>query len=88
MILIRSDKLYRDLTLALLERCADKAGIERFRVHQYDQLEREVVNAHRPEKRSVNLPGILKGRELLLRAKKEPLLDDIADALVCGIKQG
>jgi hypothetical protein len=57
-------------------------------VHSYDSFEQEVVKAHQPEGRNVNLPAVLKGSELLLRAKKEPLLDDIADALIGGIKQG
>ncbi|MDD2360180.1 MAG: patatin-like phospholipase family protein [Syntrophaceticus schinkii] len=79
---------YGELTVALLERAADKVGIERFTVHSYDSFEQEVVKAHQPEGRNVNLPAVLKGSELLLRAKKEPLLDDIADALIGGIKQG
>lgn len=79
---------YRDLTLALLERAADKAGIERFRVHRYDEFERRVIRSYRPQGMKVSLPPFLKGNELLLKVKRKQLLDDMTDALVWGIKQG
>lgn len=77
---------YTNLAITLLERAADKAGIERFKVYRYDRFERDVINNY--HKRNITLPTVLKGNELLLRAKKEQFLDEIADTLVCGLKKG
>lgn len=76
---------YRDLAVALLERAADKAAMERFRVYDYDRFEQEVIRAYRPEEQKMCLPEVVKGNELLLRAYKEQFLDEITAALVGGM---
>ncbi len=78
---------YGELIVALLERAAEKAGIEKLTLHNYDDFERMIVKAHQPTSRAIYIPGPLKGNELLMRARKEPLLDDITDTLIRGIKQ-
>jgi NTE family protein len=82
---VRKSTSYTDLAITLLERAADKAGIERFKVYRYDIFEQNVITKYQKGGHTP-LPTALKGNELLLRAKKEQFLDEIADILVCGIE--
>lgn len=77
---------YRDIFIAILERAAAKNAINRFQLYEYKIFEQIVIESYRPEKRAP-LPGIIKGNELLLRAKKEQFLDEITEIIFNGIKQ-
>jgi len=77
---------YRDLLITILERAAAKSAMNRFQVYQYKKFEEMVIESYMPKNESP-LPGILKGNELLLRAKKEQFLDEITNILFNGIKQ-
>lgn len=77
---------YQEIVLALLEIAAEKAGMERFKIYRYDQFEREVLKKYLPAGQvDARLPRILRGNELLLRMKREQVLDEIAAALVLGL---
>lgn len=82
---VKRSTSYTDLAIALLERAADKAGIERFKVYPYDTFEQNIIT-HYQQGGYTPLPTALRGNELLLRAKKEQFLDEIADILIYGLK--
>ncbi len=75
---------YQDLVIALLERAAGRAGIERFKVYSYDQLRDEVVKRRQPGGGYIktSLPRILQGNEIILRAMGDQVLDEITDVLL------
>lgn len=77
---------YGDIAIALLERAAVKAEINRFQVYRYKTFEQQTVTSYYPATQT-SLPGIFKGNELLLRARKEQFLDEITALLFNGIKQ-
>ncbi len=75
---------YQDLVIALLERAAERTGIERFNIYRYDQLYDKVVKRRRPAGGHIktSLPRILQGNEIVLRAMGDQVLDEITDALL------
>jgi len=77
---------YRDILISILERAAAKTAVNRFEVYEYKKLEQMVIESYRLNHQAP-LPGLLKGNELLLRAKKEQFLDEITEILFNGIKQ-
>ena len=79
---------YQDIVVALLERTAAKAGVERFKVYSYDDFECNVLKVYQPTKQvTARLPKILRRNELLLRTRSDQILDMITAAIVCKIKQ-
>lgn len=74
---------YRDMVVALLERAAERAGIERFKVYRYHQLYDEVLKRRRVcgEHTRTNLPKIFQGNELILKAMGDQVLDELTNLL-------
>lgn len=77
---------YRDILITILERAAAKTAVNRFQLYEYKKFEEIVIESYHP-KNQAPLPAILKGNELLLRAKKEQFLDEITEILFNGMKQ-
>jgi NTE family protein len=82
---------YREIVVALLERAAAAASLDRFQVYSWDEFRQQVVGhyrARRPKPGSISkrLPRVLHGRDLVLRTLREPVLDGFTAALAASLK--
>jgi hypothetical protein len=66
---VRKSTSYTDLAITLLERAADKAGIERFKVYRYDIFEQNVITKYQKGGHTP-LPTRLERKRTALTGKK------------------
>lgn len=80
---IGEEATYEDVFLALYERAAEKYGVDRFKVYKYDEFLDEVTQRFKPSKGKISprIPKLLKYSDLLLKAVKNEILDEVVDEL-------
>lgn len=78
---------YEDIVLSIFEEAAQRYGIERFKIYEFEDLEDEVLERFRPckEKLSSKIPRFLKQSDLVLKTFKVDILSEIIDELLGSI---
>ncbi len=80
---IGNEATYEDVFIALYERAAEKYEVDKFKIYKYDEFLEEVASKFNPSKNKISLkiPKILKHSDLLLKAVKNEILDEVVDEL-------
>lgn len=84
------DEDYEDIILKLYERLATKQKLERFKIYTYDDLRDEVFNGFDSMRilKTDKIPGIIKKSDLLVKAVKDDILDEIAGVIIGSALKG
>lgn len=73
---------YQDILILLLEYVAAKYGIERFEIYQLDYFINKIMREQERQKMfKRNIPGFIINNDLLSKAVKEEILDNIVDVI-------
>ncbi|MCG8513496.1 MAG: patatin-like phospholipase family protein [Halanaerobiales bacterium] len=76
---LKRDCSYREIALSLLERVAEKLAMERFRIYQLEEFMAEIIRNFptRQQDASKHIPEFIRQHDLLSRAVRDELLQDI-----------
>ena len=76
---LKRDCSYREIALSLLERAAEKFDMERFRIYQLEEFMAEITRNFPTRQRdaSKHIPEFIRQHDLLSRAVRDELLQDI-----------
>ena len=76
---LKKDCSYREIALSLLERVAEKLAMERFRIYQLEEFMAEITRNFPTRQRdaSKHIPEFIRQHDLLSRAVRDELLQDI-----------
>ncbi|MFW6022366.1 MAG: patatin-like phospholipase family protein [Halanaerobiaceae bacterium] len=79
---------YEDIVLGLMEYAAEKLDIERFKIYKFDDFVREISDKQKRKEdlETSNIPGFVLHNDLLSRAVKEQILNDIIRVIFAGVK--
>ena len=70
---------YEEIVIALVEEIAKKCKIEKFKIYDFDEFYDKAIEGYEEFKRKprYKIPRFIKQNELLSRAAKEPIIDEI-----------
>lgn len=81
---IDASENYEDIVLRLYERLAKKQKLERFKIYNYDDLKDSIYDDFGKMRivRTDKIPSIIKKNDLLVKAVKDELLDEVAGVVI------
>lgn len=84
---IGQDENYEDIMIKLYERLASKQKIERFKIYDYEEFKTEIYNDFNNMRilKTDKIPKIMKNNDLLIKAVKDEILDEVAGVIVGSI---
>lgn len=84
---VRSNASYEDISIALIEHVAETCEVERFKVYSIEELFSEIAGKYVPVKDDFikEIPGFLRGNELITKMVRDKIIGCIADELFKGI---
>lgn len=79
LLKLDKDTGYEELVIALVEEIAKKCKLDKFRIYEYDELYNKAIEGYEDFKGKprYKIPRFIKQNELLSRAAKEPIIDEI-----------
>lgn len=77
------DGEYEDIILAIYERVAEKHGVERFELYNFEDFKDRVLTKFKPSRSNVSkiIPKFFKQSDLLMKTVKDDVLDEIINEL-------
>lgn len=80
---VSRDASYEDISIALIENIAEFSGVERFKVYTFKELFKEISDKYKPVKDDFirEIPGFLRGIELVSKIVKDKIIGSIASEL-------
>ncbi|WIV11923.1 patatin-like phospholipase family protein [Proteiniborus sp. MB09-C3] len=79
LLKLDKDISYEDLVIALVEEIAKKCELEKFKMYKYDEFYTRAIDNYEIFKRKPRnkIPKFIKQNEILSKAAKEPIIDEI-----------
>jgi len=81
---------YEDVAIGLMEKAAEKAKIERFRIYTFKELYNNVVSKYEyySDDFTKDIPAFLRGNEIITRLTKEKIIASIANIIFGSESKG
>lgn len=78
---------YEDISIAIIEHVAETCGIERFKIYSIEELLAEISRLYKPVKDDLSkeIPGFLRGMDIVSKIVKDKIIESIAGELFEGI---
>ncbi len=80
-----ADAPYEDIAVGLLEKIAGECQVERFKIYTIGEFYSEIIKKYNYHEDDIikDIPGFLRGRDLIARFVKERIIGVIANVLFC-----